>query len=159
MFIAQGVGRFVVHAYALVGRQCLPDPARLASAVGSIRFRRASPCVAAALRRRAPQRGSTTVLSASALEYFRIGDWIVYPRENVLARAGERVAIEPRAMETLEFLAYHAGAVVSADRLLAECWPNIEIGDNPVHKAIAQLRKAMGDQASSPRYIETIRKR
>ncbi|MFT6132817.1 MAG: tetratricopeptide (TPR) repeat protein [Shewanella sp.] len=33
------------------------------------------------------------------------------------------------------------------------------IGDNPLHKVITQLRKALGDQASNPQYIETIRKR
>lgn len=94
-----------------------------------------------------------------AVEHFRIGEWIVYPKENVLASGSDRVAIEPRAMETLEFLAYSAGSVVSPERLLVECWTNIALGDNPVHKAIAQLRKALGDNAGAPRYIETIRKR
>tara|TARA_Y100000052_G_scaffold27566_1_gene36519 strand:- start:2112 stop:5282 length:3171 start_codon:yes stop_codon:yes gene_type:complete len=33
------------------------------------------------------------------------------------------------------------------------------VGDNPVHKAITNLRRALGDKASAPEYIETIRKR
>ncbi|QQQ00639.1 winged helix-turn-helix domain-containing protein [Lysobacter enzymogenes] len=97
--------------------------------------------------------------SHPAPEHFRIGDWIVYPKHNAIVRGEERVALEPRTMEALEFLAYHAGEVVPAERLLAECWPNIGVGDNPVHKVVAHLRKAFGDQAGAPRYIETIRKR
>jgi DNA-binding winged helix-turn-helix (wHTH) protein len=92
-------------------------------------------------------------------EHFRIGEWIVYPKQNALVCDGRRVTIEPRAMETLEFLACQAGAVVSPERLLVECWPQLALGDNPVHKAIAQLRKALGDKLDAPRYIETIRKR
>ena len=96
---------------------------------------------------------------AQTVEHFRIGDWIVYPKENALVSDSERVTIEPRAMETLEFLAYNAGSVVSPERLLVECWAGTNLGDNPVHKAIAQLRKALGDSAVAPTYIETIRKR
>ena len=36
------------------------------------------------------------------------------------------------------------------------CWGDVDIGDNPVHKAINQLRKTLDDK---PTYIETIRKR
>jgi DNA-binding winged helix-turn-helix (wHTH) protein/tetratricopeptide (TPR) repeat protein len=95
----------------------------------------------------------------TSVEHFRIGEWIVFPKENALVNDSARVAIEPRAMETLEFLAYHAGTVVSPERLLVECWADANLGDNPVHKAVAQLRKALGDSAVAPRYIETIRKR
>lgn len=94
-----------------------------------------------------------------AVEHFRVGDWIVYPKENALASDAGRVSVEPRAMETLEFLAYNAGTVVSPERLLVECGADVSLGDNPVQKAIAQLRKALGDSAVAPRYIETIRKR
>lgn len=96
---------------------------------------------------------------APVVEHFRIGEWIVFPKENALVNDSGRVTIEPRAMETLEFLAYHAGTVVSPERLLVECWADANLGDNPVHKAVAQLRKALGDSAVAPRYIETIRKR
>ncbi|WP_312318762.1 winged helix-turn-helix domain-containing protein [Stenotrophomonas sp.] len=94
-----------------------------------------------------------------AVEHFRVGDWIVYPKENALASDAGRVSVEPRAMETLEFLAYNAGTVVTPERLLVECGADLSLGDNPVQKAIAQLRKALGDSAVAPRYIETIRKR
>lgn len=62
-------------------------------------------------------------------------------------------------MEVLVALAEHAGEVVSAEQLLVEVWRGTFYGDNPVHKAIAHLRKIFQDDVRSPKYIETIRKR
>jgi hypothetical protein len=62
-------------------------------------------------------------------------------------------------MDVLRYLCRHAGAVIPAEELLQACWGNVELGDNPVHKAITQLRRALGDSSTEPRFIETIRKR
>lgn len=62
-------------------------------------------------------------------------------------------------MDVLLLLCQQQGQVLSADEIIDNCWANIDVGDNPVHKAINQLRRALGDNASSPTYIETIRKR
>ncbi|NVE00931.1 winged helix-turn-helix domain-containing protein [Massilia sp. BJB1822] len=62
-------------------------------------------------------------------------------------------------MEVLRYLCRHPGAVIPAEELLQACWGSAEFGDNPVHKAITQLRRALGDSSTEPRYIETIRKR
>ncbi|WP_085315828.1 nSTAND1 domain-containing NTPase [Derxia lacustris] len=90
---------------------------------------------------------------------FRFGDWQALPTENALAREGLRIQVEPRCMDVLLCLARAGGEVVSTDRLLDECWAGADIGDNPLHKTIAQLRRALGDSAVRPHYIETIRKR
>ena len=67
--------------------------------------------------------------------------------------------VEPRVMDVLVALCTHAGDVLSADDLLHLCWDRSVVGENQVHKAIAQLRRILGDSASNPRYIENIRKR
>ena len=90
---------------------------------------------------------------------FRFGDWQVNPDTNSIERAGERRQMEPRAMDVLEVLCKANGAIVSADELLAQCWRSDVYGDNPVHKTLTQLRRILGDEASAPTYIETIRKR
>lgn len=76
-----------------------------------------------------------------------------------IERGGQRIALEPKLFDVLVCLAEHEGDVVSIDQLLEHCWAGDFYGDNPVHKAIAILRKALGDDARSPRYIATIRKR
>lgn len=61
-------------------------------------------------------------------------------------------------MAVLVALCRHPGDVVTAEQLLEACWPGQAQGDNQVHKVIAGLRRALQDDASNPRYIETIRK-
>jgi tetratricopeptide (TPR) repeat protein len=67
--------------------------------------------------------------------------------------------LEPRAMDVLVALCKRAGRVVSAEELLEQCWGSTLYGDNPVHKTLTQLRRALGDRATEPAFIETIRKR
>ena len=61
-------------------------------------------------------------------------------------------------MAVLAELCRRPGEVVSADALLDACWPGEALGDNPVHKVVAGLRRSLQDSATAPRYIETIRK-
>lgn len=90
---------------------------------------------------------------------FILGDWHVNPSTNTLRRDELIKQLEPKAMDVLLLLCKQQGEVLSADDIATQCWGGIDIGDNPVHKAVTQLRKALGDKASAPTYIETIRKR
>ena len=90
---------------------------------------------------------------------FFFGDWQVEPAANTV-RCGKQVyQLEPKAMDVLLLLCSHAGEVLSSDDIASQCWPGTDTGDNPLHKIITQLRKALGDSATAPKYIETIRKR
>lgn len=62
-------------------------------------------------------------------------------------------------MAVLAALCQRAGELVGADDLLDACWLGEAVGSNPMHKAIAALRRAFGDNTRDPRYIITIRKR
>jgi DNA-binding winged helix-turn-helix (wHTH) protein/tetratricopeptide (TPR) repeat protein len=92
---------------------------------------------------------------------FRFGDWLVDSETCTLTHdaAPKPVTVEPRAMDVLVALCRHAGDVLSADELLRLCWDGVIVGENQVHKAIAQLRRILGDSAGNARYIENIRKR
>jgi DNA-binding winged helix-turn-helix (wHTH) protein len=90
---------------------------------------------------------------------FLIGDWIVHPRQRSISRRGETRLLEPRHMDVLCALASHAGEVISLEHLLDTCWGGGFFGDNPVHKAVAMLRRSLGDNTKVPRYIATVRKR
>lgn len=89
---------------------------------------------------------------------FRFGDWLVRPASLALQRGDQTVSLEPRLMQVLVLLCSAPGQVFSADELLQRCWDDAELGDNPVHKCLALLRKALGDSASNPRYIRTLRR-
>ncbi|MEO1245236.1 MAG: winged helix-turn-helix domain-containing protein [Pseudomonadota bacterium] len=89
----------------------------------------------------------------------RIGRWRLDVRNNQLVSEGKTVALEPLAATVLEYLAFRAGEVVSADELTEKLWPRKFVGDSPVYRIIADLRRALGDDARHPEFIATIRKR
>ena len=39
---------------------------------------------------------------------------------------------------------------------MAVIWPDTSVSDNSLTRAIAQIRKALGDDPKAPRYIETV---
>lgn len=92
-------------------------------------------------------------------QQFYLGQWQVDVTSNTLSLGKLKRTIEPKTMDVLLLLCQQKGEVVSSDEIVAQCWPRSVVGDNPVHKAITNLRRALGDKASAPEYIETIRKR
>jgi DNA-binding winged helix-turn-helix (wHTH) protein/energy-coupling factor transporter ATP-binding protein EcfA2 len=90
---------------------------------------------------------------------FFFGEWQVDPSANTLRLGKQLIQLEPKAMDVLVLLCQNAGEVLSSEEIVSACWPQTEVGDNPLHKIITQIRKALGDSATSSSYIETIRKR
>ena len=85
-----------------------------------------------------------------------IGDWLVDPRDDSIARGTERVKLEPRTMRLLMRLAQSPGQVVSQDELLESVWSGVVVGTASVYQSMSQLRKVFGDTDDPPRYIETV---
>lgn len=69
------------------------------------------------------------------------------------------VRLEPKTMEVLVALARNSGRVVTREQLLEEVWPGVVVGDAALTQAVIKLRKALGDTAQAPTFIETIPKR
>lgn len=101
----------------------------------------------------------STQASNQAADEIRIGEWRLAARGNELRKGGEVVRLEPKASEVLAFLAGRPGEVVAREDLMAAVWPGVVVGDDALTQAIIKLRKALGDDAHAPRYIETISKR
>ena len=87
---------------------------------------------------------------------FFVADWRVRPALGKLERGEDSVAVEPRAMQFLCCLARHAPEVVSKQRLIREVWGDAFVTDEVLSHAVWELRKAFGDEAKSPRYIQTL---
>lgn len=90
---------------------------------------------------------------------FRVGDRLVRPSLNRLVRDGEVARVEPKLMRVLVVLAERPRRVVCRSELLAEVWEARHVSDSTVTRAIATLRRLLGDDAHRPRFIETIPKR
>ncbi len=69
----------------------------------------------------------------------------------------EPLVLTARAFRVLEYLMSHAGEIVSRERLLDEVWGWAYAAETrAVDIRIAEIRKALTDDASQPRYIETV---
>lgn len=83
--------------------------------------------------------------------------WTFVETENSLVRGALEARLTPTAAAVLRCLIRHRGAIVSHNELLQEVWPNLHVTPDLVREYVFHLRRALGDNAQSPRYIETIR--
>jgi DNA-binding winged helix-turn-helix (wHTH) protein len=86
----------------------------------------------------------------------RIGTCRVEADLDRIVMPDREVALEPKAMAVLMYLAHHPGQVISAGELIEAVWHGRPMGDNPVYRCIAQLRRALGDDSRAPTYIATV---
>jgi adenylate cyclase len=90
---------------------------------------------------------------------FRVEAWLVTPSLNSMSSRGKTVHIEPKVMEVLQYLAQRAGQTVSKEVLIHGVWPGMVVTDDVLTRCIAELRRALDDDAREPRIIQTIPKR
>ncbi len=90
---------------------------------------------------------------------FNVGGWLIVPSLNRLSKGEDSVQLELKLIEVLVHLVGRAGELVSKRELIDAVWKVEVISDGTLTRAIALLRKALGDDARNPRFIETIPKR
>jgi Tol biopolymer transport system component/DNA-binding winged helix-turn-helix (wHTH) protein len=64
--------------------------------------------------------------------------------------------LEPKSFRLLQFLIEHRDRVVSKEEIFQAIWAGTFVSDNALTRAVAQIRKAIGDDPRQPRYIETL---
>lgn len=69
------------------------------------------------------------------------------------------VRLTGKSFAVLHYLIGHAGQLVRKDDLFQSVWPGTIVSDATLTSCIKELRKALADDAKTPRYIETIHRR
>jgi pimeloyl-ACP methyl ester carboxylesterase len=87
------------------------------------------------------------------------GPFMLDPASGLLVRDGVTVPLTPRALQVLEYLARRSGRLVSKADLLEAAWAGTFVGDGALKVCIREIRKALGDDARQPVYIETAHRR
>jgi tetratricopeptide (TPR) repeat protein/DNA-binding winged helix-turn-helix (wHTH) protein len=90
---------------------------------------------------------------------FRLGEWLVQPALNDLTRDDRTAHLEPKVMQVLVSLAARPGQVLSKEEILQDVWAGTFVTDEVLTNAVWELRKALGDDARSPRFIQTVPRR
>jgi len=76
-----------------------------------------------------------------------------------LSRDGKAIRLTPKAFSVLRYLAEHSDQLVTKEVLLKTLWPNISVTDAVLTVCIGEIRKALGDKPSQPKFIETVHRR
>ena len=78
-----------------------------------------------------------------------------------LRKSGVKLRLQGQPFQVLALLLEHAGEVVTREELQQKLWPSDTFVDfdHSLNTAINKVREALGDSASSPRYVETLARR
>lgn len=68
----------------------------------------------------------------------------------------EALPLSPRTYAVLNVLVSQAGQLVTKDALIEAVWPATAVSESSLTVAMRQLRRVLGDQAQTPRFIETV---
>jgi DNA-binding response OmpR family regulator len=70
---------------------------------------------------------------------------------------GDRVPMAPKPFDILAYLVEHAGRVVTQDEILQVLWSETYVNPEILRKYVLEIRKALGDRAEKPEFIEHYR--
>ena len=82
-----------------------------------------------------------------------------YRLDRILRRGDQTVELTPKAIGVLRTLIARPGDLVTKDELLAAVWPGLVVTDAALTVCVAEIRKALGDDARNARFITTVHRR
>jgi two-component system, OmpR family, alkaline phosphatase synthesis response regulator PhoP len=110
--------------------------------------------VKALLRR---PRSQTSALPDAEPAILRYGELVIDEGRHEVRRGSEELPVTAREYALLLTLAHHPRRVFTRAQLLEQVWGDEYYEDHVVDVHIGNLRKKLGDDPISPRYIETVR--
>src|SRR5512145_2492672 len=94
-------------------------------------------------------------MSSQTGRRIRFGQHSLEPASCRLWAGEAEFRLTRKSAEVLRLLVERDGHPVSKQDLFASVWSNIVVSDDALTTCIQELRKALGDDARQPRYIET----
>jgi predicted ATPase/DNA-binding winged helix-turn-helix (wHTH) protein len=76
-----------------------------------------------------------------------------------LWRDNRPIVLAPKPFSVLEYLVTNSGRLITQDELLDALWPETYVQPQVLRTYMLELRKALGDDAANPRFIQTLPKR
>ena len=69
------------------------------------------------------------------------------------------LSLRPKTFEVLRYLVEHPGQLVTKAALLDAVWTDVSVSESMPAVCVKELRRALGDEARTPRFIETVHRR
>src|SRR5262249_28845369 len=76
-----------------------------------------------------------------------------------LWRGQREYKLKPKAFAVLRYLVEHAGQLVTKEELWQAVWPEVVVTEGVLTMCISEIRQALRDQATTPRFIATVPRR
>ena len=76
----------------------------------------------------------------------------------LIGRSGP-VALTPKSLSLLEYLAARSGRLITKQELLDAIWPGVYVADGALKVCVREIRRALDDDAQAPRFVETAHRR
>jgi DNA-binding winged helix-turn-helix (wHTH) protein len=87
------------------------------------------------------------------------GPFRLDPHTESVWRNADEIRLRPKTFAVLRYLADHPRRLVTKEELLEAVWPEVVVGDAALTVCIGEIRKVLGDDAQTPRFVETIHRR
>ena len=89
----------------------------------------------------------------------RFGPFEFDPATRELLQAGAPVRLSPKSFDLLQILIESRPALVTKSDLQDRLWPDAVVLEANLGNAVAEIRKALGDDPRSPKYVWTVSRR
>lgn len=89
---------------------------------------------------------------------FRFDSFVLDLDDRQLSRDGVPLELSGRYLDALALMLAESGRLVSKDRFMDEVWRGVPVTDEALTQCVRSLRKVLGDDATRPRFIETVPK-
>ena len=86
------------------------------------------------------------------------GVFVLDPETRELRRGGESVPLSPKAYQLLEMLVVNRPRALSKSELQERLWPDTFVVDKNLVNLVAEIREALGDNATHPQFVRTVPK-
>jgi Tol biopolymer transport system component/DNA-binding winged helix-turn-helix (wHTH) protein len=73
-----------------------------------------------------------------------------------LERGGVPLPLEPKALNLLALMVRRPNHLFTKQEIFGAVWPDTAVTDHALTRVIAQIRRALGDEAREARYLETV---
>ena len=89
----------------------------------------------------------------------RFGPFVFDSTTRQLLDGSRRVHLSPKSFDLLQALIEHRPALVSKTELQDHVWPDVAVVEANVANAIGEIRRVLGDDPKSPKYVCTVSRR
>ena len=87
---------------------------------------------------------------------YRFDEFVLDVPDRQLWRGEARIDLNARYFDALALLIRERGHLVEKDRFFDEVWSDVVVSNSALTQCIKEIRKQLDDDASDPRYIQTV---